>query len=328
MMPHPKLVIMKKSIKGYVCIYGLLILSFLLSHAQLSAQTDIDAIMMAKNNFCTGVMYSSSSWTDYWEGTQKRNNENLGTVSTKMIGVMGNYGVSGKLNLLFSLPYVWTKASAGTLHGQKGFQDISLWIKWMPFEKKVGIGILSLYSIGGITLPASNYTPDFLPLSIGLHSKSFSLRAMADYQVGSWFATVAGTYVMRNNIKIDRTAYYTTEIHLTNEVEIPNASSFNIRTGYRSGQMIAEAVYNKWTTQGGFDITKNNMPFPGNRMNASTLGIHFKYNIKAVEGLSLIGGGDYVVEGRNVGQSTTINSGVFYILDFSKKLKKLTPNNN
>ena len=103
---------------------------------QLHAQTDIDAIMMEKNAFCVGPMYSYSSWKNYWEGTLKRNNQNLGTVSTQMFSVMGIYGISRKLNVLFSVPYVKTKASAGTLHGDKGFQDLSLFVKWMPLKKK------------------------------------------------------------------------------------------------------------------------------------------------------------------------------------------------
>jgi len=102
------------------------------------AQTDIDAIMMEKKALCVGPMYSYSSWKNYWEGTLKRDNENLGTVSTQMIGVMGTYGVSKKLNVLFGAPYVITKASAGTLHGQKGIQDLSLFVKWRPFQKKIG----------------------------------------------------------------------------------------------------------------------------------------------------------------------------------------------
>ena len=89
--------------------------------------------------------------------------------------------------------------------------------------------------------------------------------------------------------------------------------------GYRTNRMIAEAIVNNWTTLGGFDITKNNMPFPSNKMNATTVGANVKYNLKAVDGLSLIGGGNYVVAGRNVGQATTVNVGVFYILNFTHK---------
>src|SRR4030095_153317 len=102
-------------------IAGMLLIEITLS-GSLSAQTDIDAIMMEKNAFCVGPMYSYSSWKNYWEGTLKRENLNLGRVSTQMYGLMGKYGLTRKVNLLFSVPWVKTKASAGTLHGMDGIQ--------------------------------------------------------------------------------------------------------------------------------------------------------------------------------------------------------------
>ena len=283
------------------------------------AQTDIDAIMMTKNNFCVGAMYGYSSWKNYWEGTMKRENLNLGTVSTQMVSVMGNYGLSNKLNILFGVPYISTKASAGTLHSQKGIQDGSLWLKWMPIERTVGKGDLSVYGIAGVSVPLSNYVADYLPLAIGVRSKTVSLRAMGDYQVGKFFVTASGTYMFRSNIKIDRDAYYTTEMHLTNEVAMPDVFTYNVRTGYRQPNLIAEVFLDNQITQGGFDITRNNMPFPSNQMNAMRLGAYVKHELNMPRGLSLIATGNYVVAGRNMGQATTISGGMFYILDFTKK---------
>lgn len=289
------------------------------------AQTDIDGIMMTKTNFCTGFVFDYSSWKDYWEGSFKRDNENLGRVSTSSIAVMGNYGISDKLNVLFSVPYIQTHASAGSLKGMKGLQDLSLWLKWMPVDLKLGGGDFSLYGVAGYSFPLTNYVADFLPMSIGLRSKNLSLRAIADYQVRKFFVTASATYVHRSNIKIDRDAYYTTEMHYTNEVKMPDAASFNFRAGYRSNSLTAEVVLNNWTTLGGFDITKNNMPFPSNEMNATRAGVAFKYTTKQLPGLSLIGGSNVTLAGRNVGQATNFNAGVFYVFDFKKKNKKNSP---
>ena len=297
---------------------GLLMLSLIKT---ASAQTDIDAIMMEKNAFCVGPMYSYSSWKNYWEGTVKRDNRNLGKVSTQMFGLMGNYGVTRKLNLLFAVPYVKTKASAGTLHGMKGVQDLNLFAKWRPVQKKMGGGKLSIFGIAGVSFPLSKYVADFLPLSIGLHSKTASARLMADYQKGNLFATASATYVLRDNIKIDRTSYYTTETHLTNEVEMPDGASFNFRAGFRNHRLIAEAILNNWTTLGGFDITRNNMPFPSNRMNATTIGVNIKYVLPSLPQLSIVAGGNTTVAGRNMGQATTVYGSLFYVLDFSRKIK-------
>ncbi|MBI2730491.1 MAG: hypothetical protein HYX40_07045 [Sphingobacteriales bacterium] len=290
------------------------------------AQTDADAIMMEKNNFCTGILYNYSSWKNYWEGTFKRDNANLGTVSTQMIGVMGNYGISDKLNVLFSIPYVANKVSAGQLHKMNGVQDLSLWVKYMPFEKKVGPGTLSLYGVAGYSFPVTNYVADFLPMSIGVRSKNISIRGIVDYQIKNWTATASATYVNRSNITIDRVSYYTTEMHYANEVKMPDAMQFQFRTGWRSDRFLAEAVLSNWTTMSGFDITKNNMPFPSNKMNMTAVGVGGKYNVKAADGLSIIGGGNYTIAGRNVGQSTSVYGGVFYIISFTHKAKEKQEN--
>ena len=304
----------------------LLIQLFIVSLSSVClSQTDIDGIMMEKNAFCVGPMFGYSSWKNYWEGTLKRTNENIGKVSTEMFAYMGAYGVSKNFNLLFNIPYIKTKATAGTLSGLEGFQDLSLFAKWKAYSKKIGPGTLGIFGVGGYSFPVSDYSPDFLPMSIGLKSKTLLLRAMADYQIGKFFVTGSGSYMFRNNVTLNRDVYYTTEMHLTNEVEMPNANSISLRTGYRTKYLWAEGVITKYTTLGGFDITRNNMPFVSNKMNATTTGVRIKYVPKSFDQLSLLLNGDYVIDGRNVGQSASIAGSIFYILNFSKKK---TPINN
>ena len=113
------------------------------------AQTDLDAIMMNKRQFCSGFIYSYGSWDNYWEGTLKRNNLNLGKVTTQSISYMANYGIKDNLNVMIMAPYVWTKASAGTLRGLSGFQDISAFVKWRALTKKMGEQKVSLFLLGG-----------------------------------------------------------------------------------------------------------------------------------------------------------------------------------
>lgn len=285
------------------------------------AQTDIDGLMMQKKFFCVGPTAGYSGFKNYWEGTLKRDNLNMGRVSTTNYMLMGNYGITDKLNVLFGLPYVRTKASAGNMAGQKGLQDISLWVKWVGYEKHIAKGDLKAIVIAGYSTPVSNYTADFLPLSIGLHSKNATFRLMADYQRNHLFATGSFSYVARSNVKIDRYTYYTTEMHYSNEVKMPDASELNFRIGYRSETWILEALVDQWTTLGGFDIPRNGMPFVSNKMNATKVGFNAKYETP-LDGLSVVANGTTTVAGRNVGQSTGFNAGVFYIMDFAKKVKK------
>ncbi|PJE48276.1 MAG: hypothetical protein CUR34_01410 [Sediminibacterium sp.] len=298
--------------------------AFVVMTIYLHAQTDMDALMMAKNNFCTGFMYGNSSWKNYWEGTLKRDNQNLGTVSSQMIGIMGNYGIKDNLNLLFSVPYISNSASAGTLINRQGIQDLTLTLKWMPIETTIGKADFAVYALGSYSMPLTNYVKDYLPLSIGLGSKNVMARLMADYQLGNFFTTASAAFFSRSNVTIDRTAYYTTRMHYTDQVEMPNMANFNFRTGYRSGKGYAEAIVDIMQTNGGFDISRNNMPFLSNQMNATRIGLGFKYNFGKVEGLSAVGNAMYTVAGRNMGQATSINAGVFYILDFTRSSNNKT----
>ena len=289
--------------------------------ALVSAQTDMDAIMMNKKQFCQGVTYDYSAWDHYWEGTFKRDNANLGTVSTQMLMYMPNYGINNNLNVMASVPYVWTKATQGTLHGMQGLQDLSVVVKWRPYTTSIGKNKLSFFVLGGFSTPLSNYVIDYLPLSIGLGSTNLTARGMVDYRKGKFTITGSAAYVWRSNVKLDRNAYYDTQLHLTNEVDMPNAASFQLRTGYRGRYLIAEALLTNWTTLGGFDIRKNDMPFPSNRMNATMVGANVKYTLKTFTALSFVGGTNFTVAGRNVGQSKAFNLGVFYVFYFGPKTK-------
>ncbi len=291
---------------------------------QLNAQTDMDAITLKRNVLCVGGMYVNDTWTEYWEGSFKRNNQNIGKITTQMYGVMGAYGITDKLNVFFGAPYVKTKASQGTLAGLEGVQDLSLSAKYLAAQRKFGTSKLSVYAIGRVSLPLTSYAVDFLPLSIGLGTKTASLRGMVDFQFSKFFVTGSAAYTFRSNVDIDRNSYYTTEMHYSNEVEMPNTTDYNIRAGYRSKYWLAEAIYSDMYTLGGFDIRKNDMPFPSNEMNARRIGANFKHTLKQVRGLEIVAGAMYTLHGRNVGQSTTYNGGVFYLMNLTSKNKTRT----
>jgi hypothetical protein len=288
--------------------------------AKLHAQNDVDAIMMGKNLFCTGVMYANSSWNNYWEGTNLRINENIGTVRTTMVGPMGSWGVSKNINLIFSLPFVQTKASAGQLKGFRGIQDFSLWAKYRLLKKKSGYSTLSLFTVTGFSTPTHDYVKDYLPLSIGLGSKNLTLRGMADFQYKNVFATFSSSFIARSNIQLDREAYYTTQMVYSNEVAMPNVLYNNFRIGFRNKVLVAELVADQWLTQGGFDITKNNMPFPSNNMDQTRIGVNGKYEpVKKWKGVSITSSFYRTISGRNIGKAGFFQFGFFYIFNLSKQ---------
>jgi len=278
-----------------------------------NAQNIDDVFMMNKYQTCDGLMASTSSFDHYWEGNLKRNNLNIGTVTSQSLAFMGVYGISDHFNILVGLPYIKTKASAGTLHGLEGVQDLSISLKYQGLDIKSGASEFRIFGVGGISVPASNYLADYLPLSIGLKSRTLSLRLLGDYQFRHFFFTGSFFYNLRSTIAIDRNSYYTTELHLTDQVSMPNVDGFTLRSGFRSTHLVLEAIFQNYNTLGGFDIRRNDNPFPSNRMNWTSLGMNIKYEFtKPLNGITIYGGGNYVLDGRNVGQSKTFDLGLFY----------------
>jgi hypothetical protein len=315
------------TIRSYICIQffvmKFVIIPILIAIANMAyAQTETDGIMMRKKLFCAGIVYSQSTWINYWEGTLKRENLNIGTVHNNSVNIMGNYGLTNKINIIFNIPYIKTKASAGQLAGQQGLQDGSLFLKYNAFENKIKNGFLNTIIIAGATAPLSNYTPDLLPLSIGLKSNTASIRLMLDYQLSDWFATASDAYIFRSNVRLDRNSYYTTQMHYSNMVQMSDAHNFNFQLGYRSKNLIVAAIISQWNTLQGFDISRNNMPFVSNKMDATMLGLHCKYDTKFLDGFSIIADGNMCLAGRNVGQTKVFGLGAFYVMNF--KNKKIT----
>ncbi len=299
-----------------------LLLFFTIGFGDLAqSQTITDGLMMAKGAFCTGPMYTSDSWKNYWEGPLKRDNPNIGTITTNMFTWMGNYGINEKLNVIGMASYVWTNASGGTLHQMEGVQDLTLAVKYRFLKQEVGSGTLRAFGVLSGSIPLTNYSPDFLPLSIGLQSKTIAPRLNVNYTMNNgWFASVSGSYVFRSNITLDRPSYYTDgQLFLTDEVAMPNQFSFFGSVGYIKNGLQAEINYMQQNTLGGGDIRRQDMPFASNRMNYGKIGATLMYYLPMAKNVALRASAMYTVAGRNVGQSTTLMGGILYTFHFSKQ---------
>lgn len=299
-------------------IFILAAIALLLSKVT-QAQTDNDAIMMNKHQWCNGFSYDHVQWKNYWEGTLKRDNPNIGTFTSQSVMFMTNYGITHNLDIMAGLPYVGNHVSGGTLHKMNGLQDASFAVKWRPYHIQWGNSKLSFYAVGSIITPVNNYDVDFMPLAIGIHSTNVTGRALADYQKGKFFVTVAASYTSRSNTNIDEDAYYTDHIIYSNIVDLANTNNLMLNAGLRSKYVIAEAMVSRITTLGGTDIRRNDMPHPWNRMNTTSVGARIKYTPVFFQPLLIVGEADHVVAGRNVGQATSVSVGVYYRFTFKNK---------
>lgn len=266
-----------------------------------------DAIYMPKGTLCIGINASSSQWKHYWEGDLLRENLNIGFHTTQAATVMFAYGISKRMNILGSLPFIITKASAGNLMGQKGLQDISATVKYNFIETKS----LSLNGALSLSTPSNKYVAEFLPMSIGLQSKTAVPRIIARYKLNNGlYAQSSISYVMRANVKIDRDSYSSnSKIFYTNEVALPNATEFKCAAGIFKKKLQLEGFVENFSCVSGDNIKRNDMPFLTNKMVATMLGGYVNYQIKNIA-LNLRTA--HTISGKNTGKSISYAAGMFF----------------
>lgn len=291
----------------------------LVPFGSLWTQSVDDGTLMSKKAVSAGIVYAHDSWDHYWEGGLKRSNGNIGTLTARTVTWMVGYGVNSRLSVMAALPYVWTQTSQGTLRGLSGMQDFTVAAKYRLLRTRfTDNDSFSAFFVGAAGIPASNYTPDYMPLSIGSASRRASARLTVAYEFGpSYFMSGSAAYTWRDKVKLDRGSYYTNgQLYMSNEVVMPGVFDYTLNAGYKRGRLRLPVAFTQQRTLGGSDIRRQDMPFVSNRMDFSRVEGAAMYALRVPKDVAIRFGAARVLAGRNVGQSTTFTSGVFYAFQF------------
>jgi hypothetical protein len=126
-------------------------------------------------------------------------------------------------------------------------------------------------------------------------------------------------YTFRSNVELDRPSYFTDgQIYFTNKVDMPDLLDFSLSIGYINRGVESKLSYIQQSTQGGGDIRRQDMPFVSNRMNFSKAEMLVMYYLPKPKYFALRGSYTYTLDGRNVGQSSTLMAGILYTFHFIK----------
>lgn len=269
--------------------------------ATVTAQVAVDGFMRGAGKTSASVSFSTESYDEYWQGTTLRSNPNLGTISTRSVGLYIAGGITDYIDLVVSLPYISAKPSAGTWSSQSGLQDLGVAAKVRPIQLEVSGGEFSAIAAGGITMPISDYIPD-APIAIGHYSTNFDSRVVLQYTADfGGFVTLQGGYIHRSNVDLDRG--YT--------VAVPDAVDFIGKLGYYTGPFYVDAWMQRQNAQSGTNLGPT-APFPTNKQSYTKLGANAYYNIPWVENLGVSVGFGTILDGINVGKATRLSGGISY----------------
>jgi hypothetical protein len=280
----------------------------------LQAQTIDDAIMLGGRELQTGNHYSYDRWNQYWEGTVRRTNGNIGRITTKANVWTANYGLADRLNVIALVPYVWTHASQGVLHGIEGFQDLTLAAKWNFLDRPWTDGSLRAFLVVSGGFPMTDYNPELLPLSIGMGSTRVSWRGTLNFQSNpGWFLTSTTAFTWRSQVGLDRPYFFTDgEFVMSDQVDMPNVIDTTASAGYNKRGLMTSVSFSNQQTLSGGDIRRQDMPFVSNKMDFFRVGAMVMYPVPKLQSLAVEFAVAHTLDGRNVGEATTFTTGLLY----------------
>lgn len=286
--------------------------------ADVKAQTPSDAMMMKQRESCFALVYDHGSFDQYWEGTYLRENATIATVTRTAIAPMIAIGLHDKLNLYVGASYIKTKSSevnGGKFIGVKGFQDLTLAVKYNAVKLEMENGTLSVFATVGYSTPLTNYLSDYRPYSIGFGANELSTRGIVQYKLDNGlYVRGAGAYLWRGQTETERDYYYANGSYYTPWMDVPSAWEYNAVIGkwFLENSLRIEASYYGMNSTSGDDIRAYNAAQPTNKVDVGQVIFSAQYFIKPVKGLGVMAYYSDVVSGRNVGKTTNIGGGLTY----------------
>ncbi len=131
-----------------------------------------------------------------------------------------------------------------------------------------------------------------------------------------WFLNGSTAYTWRSRVQLDRPYFYTNDqFVMSDQVDMPNAFDYVASGGLMRPGLMATGFLAQQRTLGGGDIRRQDMPFVSNRMNFLKIGGMVMLPIPRLRILQAQVAVSHTFDGRNVGRSTTITTGLFYKFD-------------
>jgi hypothetical protein len=225
-------------------------------------------------------------------------------------------GITDKLNVILSLPYVKTEASAGQLTGVQGIQDFGLSLKALLLEKSIGKGKLTGFSNLSYSTPASNYLSDYMPFSLGFGANELGIRAIGKYELDKGpYLRASYSYLHRGVTEAERDFYYAGQnAYYTAKMDVPNAFLGQVTLGswMFKKKLRVEASLTAIKSTSGDDIRVYSMPQPTNRVDFDRVEGFAQYYFKTNGGFGLIASYQKAISGRNMGQFSGYGLGITY----------------
>jgi hypothetical protein len=270
------------------------------------SQSPISGFMQGKGKGNVSISYSYEKYDKVFfipeevDGVPVFNETKISSTS-----IYATYGITDQVDVVVVLPYVTAKGNAtqevltnlNLENERKGFQDVSVFVKYSPFNFDFGSSSLRLIGALGLKTPLSNYKVEegFQSIiAIGNRSTTVSTTGMAMFRMDSGVfasAQLAGNYASN---------------------DVPNSYATELKVGYAAKLFYGDVYIANQKSTGGVDIFGEGFAgyFPITKVNYTKIGLDLYTPIYQDFGVSV--GASTLVAGRNIGKSTGFYGGLVY----------------
>ena len=282
------------------------ILALLALPILVQAQSPLSGFMNGKGNGAVALSYSAEKYDNVFLVPNDANGVPVfNDVKVNSASLYATYGISDRFDAVVSLPHIQTEGNAsqsvlnelGYENTRSGIQDLSVFLKYNPYNCNIGTASLHFMLGAGLKTPIGDYKVDEgLQSIIAIGNRATSFNGLAIAQVrfndGLFFTTQAG-YSIRNG-------------------EVPNALVGEIKAGYAGRHIYVDTWFAGQVSDGGVDILGEGFEgfFPATDVSFNRIGVNVYVPIAAGFGVS--GGVSKYLNGRNVGESTGFSGAIVY----------------
>lgn len=272
----------------------------------VSAQSPVNGFMQGKGKGNVVVSYGMESYDEVYLVPKKVNGVPVfRDVNVTSASLFATYGITDQFDVVVSLPFITATGNASEAvlqnlnfeNERSGIQDVSVFLKFNPFDINIGSSNLKLIGAVGVKTPVGDYEVNEglqSIIAIGNRSTTVNMIAIAMFktkygiftsgQFGTGFATQG----------------------------VPDSYMSELKLGYAAKRIYGDVFIANQTSATGVDILGNGFQgfFPATKVDFTRVGVNLYAPIYKAIGLA--GGANSYIAGRNIGKATGFYAGVVY----------------
>jgi hypothetical protein len=260
------------------------------------AALDLNGFLPRRGEGTVALSYTSESWEEFWVGTARTREPEVGAVDITSCSLWGRYGLTDRLALVANLPHVDADSDGPAGFGQSSFQDLSVLVQAKVAERTRGPFTQRWVVAAGARLPVGDYEAD-LPIDVGDGTADLLLRLV--------WQRVQGRFYVSQQLGVD----------LRSE-DAPDQFPLYTEAGVITGRWTWSGFFQWLLAAGGSDIGDPGFTFPGNREELQRIGARVFARVNDQIGISF--GGFTTLDGRNTSDTTAVFVGGVFDFDLER----------